>query len=134
MRSFSASQWYGFLINLPDNFQGFVKFSNQDNEIDALFAVNPQEAENSDAKVSEIETTDPVPYAFTLFQEDDKTPVPDAQVWVSRDEEGNASITETLITNADGVVTFMLRPGIYYLWISHATINFQNPTRLTVIR
>ncbi len=55
-----------------------------------------------------------------------------AAVWISTDTAGAHVIAGTLYTNAQGKVTFMLEAGDYYVWVQHSSVNFNNPSALTV--
>lgn len=51
-------------------------------------------------------------------------PVPDADVWITSDEEGEDVIAGTLQTNSSGEARFMLDAGeTYYLWLQKDGVN-----------
>ena len=60
-------------------------------------------------------------------KDDDENPMDNVQVWITTDEAGTNVIAGTLITNAQGKVTFMLDAGTYYVWREKAGENFTNP-------
>lgn len=62
----------------------------------------------------------------------DGVPLDGAAVWISTDTAGAHVIAGTLYTNAQGKVTFMLEAGDYYVWVQHSSVNFNNPSALTV--
>lgn len=53
------------------------------------------------------------------------------EVWITTDSAGN-NIVASGITNALGIVVFMLDAGDYYVWKQLAGVNFVNPEDLTV--
>ena len=59
-------------------------------------------------------------------------PLDGAAVWISTDTAGAHVIAGTLYTHAQGKVTFMLEAGDYYVWVQHSSVNFNNPSALTV--
>lgn len=59
-------------------------------------------------------------------------PVDGVEVWVTTDEAGDNVVAGTLITDAFGVVEFMLDEGDYFVWSQKAGYNFTNPDPVTV--
>lgn len=69
----------------------------------------------------------------TWTQKDtDENPIDNVQVWLSTDAGGSNVIAGTLLTNAQGQVTFMLDASTYYVWREKAGYNFTNPQTWTV--
>jgi len=63
------------------------------------------------------------------------TPIPNAKVWISTDEEGLNVVAGTVVTDVNGEIPspFMLDSGTtYYLWASSTLYNFDNPQEFTV--
>lgn len=60
------------------------------------------------------------------------SPVAECDVWVTSDESGETVVAGTLRTDVNGVVTFWLDPGDYWVWRQKAGVNFTNPQTLTV--
>ena len=58
-----------------------------------------------------------------------------ADVWVTTDLAGTNVIAGVLISDANGIVTFKLDPGTYYIWAQKAGVNFSavNPCTATVV-
>ena len=55
-------------------------------------------------------------WSYTLTRSDNGLPIANARVWVSSDASGN-SIVASGVTNASGVVTFLLENGsTVYVW------------------
>ena len=65
----------------------------------------------------------------TWTQKDDGgVPMDNVNVWITTDSAGANVIAGTIITDAQGEVTFMLDPGItYYVWRERSGFNFTNP-------
>lgn len=59
-------------------------------------------------------------------------PLPNAEVWVTTDAGGAAVAAGVLVSSDAGVVTVMLDPGVYYLWVTERGFDRQNPTPFTV--
>lgn len=66
------------------------------------------------------------------IKDSDGNLVDGAEVWVTSDVGGANIVAGVLHSDADGMVTFMLDPGSYYLWAQRAGVNFNNPTPFTV--
>ena len=54
-------------------------------------------------------------------------PLDGVEVWITTDEDGENVIAGTLVTDANGQVTFMLDAGTVYVWRQLAGYNFSNP-------
>lgn len=65
-------------------------------------------------------------------KDDEENPMDNVQVWITTDEAGINIIAGTLITDANGEVTFMLDEGTYYVWRERAGYNFTNPQTWSV--
>ncbi len=59
-------------------------------------------------------------------------PIDGAEVRITSDAAGNATVAGPQYTDAFGNVTFRLDPGTYYAWISASGYDFTNPTTITV--
>ena len=67
-------------------------------------------------------------YGTLTITTEDGTPVPDAGVWVTIDEQGTDYVTATLQTNSVGVVELWLDSGVtYYVWAQKDGKVFNNP-------
>jgi len=73
-----------------------------------------------------------VELADATYAEDGVTPLPDVLVWVTSDADGELRVAGPKLTDADGLFTFMLDPGSYYLWAMRPAYEFANPTLITV--
>lgn len=70
---------------------------------------------------------------ISITQKDsDSVAIPGCDVWVSTDSAGATVVAGTLVTDANGLVTFYLDAGTYYVWRQLAGYNFTNPQTLTV--
>lgn len=132
LQQFAKADWYGFTLSLPDAYRGFLAFRADDGTVTAMFAVNPQEAEYLDTRVSHASAgvgsrVVPLTIRSTQLQ-----PVPGVSVWVTTDEGGQNTIAGTLLTDTAGTVHFLLDPGTYWVWRTHPTVTFENPKRLDV--
>jgi hypothetical protein len=72
-----------------------------------------------------------VEYTITV-QDNSSNPLDGAEVWVTTDEAGTNVVAGTLNTDALGLVTFLLDPGNYWVWVQHSGYNGTNPTSITV--
>ena len=68
----------------------------------------------------------------TVTIDDGTDPIPGVGVWVTTDEEGSNVVAGTLVTDANGQVTFQLDEGTYYVWKQLAGYEFTNPQTMTV--
>lgn len=59
-------------------------------------------------------------------------PLQDVEVWVTSDVLGQNVVAGTKETNVQGVVTFMLDPGLHYRWVQKNGFDFSNPQPFTV--
>jgi hypothetical protein len=59
-------------------------------------------------------------------------PIDAVRVWISDDIEGTNIIAGTLLTNANGEVTFMLDTGTVYVWRQKTGYSFSNPQTWSV--
>lgn len=73
----------------------------------------------------------PVVLPFTVNNE----PVDGASVWITTDAEGTNQIAGVIYTDTFGNTkpAFTLEPGIFYVWVQKAGINFTNPHALQVL-
>lgn len=62
----------------------------------------------------------------------DGNPIADCDVWVSSDSDGDTVVAGTLTTDVNGLVTFMLDAGNYWLWRQKSGWTFSNPSTMTV--
>lgn len=62
-------------------------------------------------------------------------PVDGASVWITTDPEGTNQIAGVIYTDTFGNTkpAFTLEPGIFYVWVQKAGINFTNPHALQVL-
>lgn len=122
----------------PDGHRGGVKFS-AGATLKAFIAINPEEAERIDAKVSSVSggggtLVGPGSRAVTITvtRPDGTTPIEGAAVWVSTDAAGSNVIAGTLSTDTLGRATFSLDNGTYYVWRQATSWNLTNPQTITV--
>jgi len=59
-------------------------------------------------------------------------PIEGMEVWITTDAAGANIVAGTLCTDANGLVTFMLDAGDYYVWRQKAGYNLTNPQAMTV--
>jgi hypothetical protein len=131
--AFEINGWYAFNITMSDNQTGYLGFYDGATLL-ALFAINPQEAENMDAKISLLNPVGPggVSYTYHAFNTLNNFPIVDAEVWASTDLDGLNVIGGTLITDSEGNALFQLPAGVYYFWIRHSRYKFNNPERIVI--
>lgn len=67
-----------------------------------------------------------IPFTYTLTSTTDASPIPDADVWVTSDSEGNTLLASGR-TDSNGQITFYLDPGTVYIWSQKPGWNFTNP-------
>jgi hypothetical protein len=72
-----------------------------------------------------------ITFTYTLTSSVDASPIPDANVWVTTDQDGN-NIVASGVTNVSGQATFYLDAGTYYVWRQKSGWNFTNPDTETV--
>ena len=75
--------------------------------------------------------------AITIYADDGSTPLDGAEVWITNDVDGvdgESVIAGTLFTNTNGVVTFNLDIGDYWLHVQAGRYNFTTtyPRKMTV--
>ena len=69
-----------------------------------------------------------------ILEDDNVTPIADADVWVSTDLAGSNVVAGTSQTNSLGKFTFQLTAGLtYYRWAQKDGINFTNPTSFVAV-
>lgn len=130
---FVLGTWYGLTLSIASAYQGYIGFYDQSNNLLALYAVNPQEAENLDVKVSSVNSIGPGGYPFTYcVKSTSNLPIAGAQVWITTDPGGRNVIAGTLISDSTGNVTFEIPSGNYYLWVIAPSYTFPNPKIITV--
>jgi hypothetical protein len=66
------------------------------------------------------------------IQRPDLTPISGAEAWVTTDVGGTNTIAGTLTSTASGVVTFLLDPGTYFLWVKGDGYQGNFPEQITV--
>jgi len=65
---------------------------------------------------------------LTLLEDDAVTPIAQASVWITTDQNGTNTIAGSLSTNSLGQVTFLLDDGLqYYRWARKDGVQFNNP-------
>ena len=72
-----------------------------------------------------------ISFTYTLTSSVDASPIPDADVWVTSDAQGNTVLASGQ-TDSNGQVTFQLDAGTVYVWRQKAGWNFTNPDEETV--
>lgn len=122
----------------PDGHRGGVKFS-AGATLKAFVAINPEEAERVDAKVSSVSGgggslagAGSRAVTITVTRPDGTTPIEGAAVWVSTDAAGSNVVAGTLSTDTLGRVTVYLDNGTYYVWRQATSWNLANPQAITV--
>jgi hypothetical protein len=58
--------------------------------------------------------------------------IPGADVWISTDSAGSTVVAGTLVSATDGLTTFYLDAGTYYVWRQRSGYNFTNPQTMVV--
>lgn len=131
--SFEMTGEYGFTLTVTSGYQGFIGFFNGSTVV-IMFAVNPQEGENLDAKVSLLRAVGPggISYIYRVFNNTNNFPIIDAEVWISSDVNGLNVIGGTTKTDSQGNALFELPAGTYYFWTRHSHYSFNNPERVVV--
>jgi hypothetical protein len=131
---------YSLAAPIPDAHRGVISFYESGSSASplAIASINPETAENLDAKVSAVSGgggpigSGSVQTTITVTDEAGN-PLDGVAVWVSTDSGGNNVVAGTLHTNALGQVVFMLDEGVYYVWRQLAGFNFINPVQITVV-
>ncbi len=68
------------------------------------------------------------------IQDEDGTPIADADVWISTDAAQTDIVAGTLQSKDDGTRLFMLDAGLtYYCWRQKAGVNFNNPHKFIAV-
>jgi len=116
-----AGGGYGKNISFPDNWKGILKWdSGEGSPIYAYEDYNYLEMSGSNIGGGAL--------SCTWTQKDAAgTPMDNVQVWITTDEAGTNVVAGTLLTNANGEVTFMLDASSYYVWREKGGFNFDNP-------
>lgn len=70
-------------------------------------------------------------FTYTVYEDDDVTPIPNCEVWVSSDISG-VYRSQSRVTDALGQVQFRLNPMTAYFWRRHSSFTFTNPDTETV--
>jgi hypothetical protein len=131
--SFEKDGWYGFTLNVQDGYRGFVAFLDGSSNCIAMFATNPQEGENSDAKTSTLDIKGPGGVRYPVVVSDtSNNPIQGAQVWLTSDPAGDNLVAGTLITDSTGTAIFEVPAGTYFLWRLHSKYTIPNPKTVTV--
>lgn len=68
-----------------------------------------------------------IEFTYTVYQDDDTTPIEGVAVYVTSDLAGANIVAGTKRTDSSGEVVFYLDAGTYYLWRQHGGWNFTNP-------
>lgn len=129
--SFTLGDWYAFTMSLPSDFRGYLAFTDGTTTW-ALFAVNPQEGEYLDVRVSMAGSGSGTRPTQITLRTSGNRPVVGASVWITTDPAGQFIVAGTLQTDESGSVTFALDPGDYWVWRQHPSVQFQNPQPLRV--
>lgn len=74
--------------------------------------------------------TGAIAWTYTLTEDDGTTPIADARVWVTTDEQGASVVAGPLYTDASGEVTFNLDAGTYYIHCKKSGYNFTVDTEV----
>jgi len=67
-----------------------------------------------------------ITWTYTLTRSDNGNPIAGAAVWATTDEAGT-NVVASGVTDVNGVVTFYLDAGTYYIWRQLAGYDFTNP-------
>jgi hypothetical protein len=132
LNSFTRGVWYAFTMSIPGSFQGFLAFEDPVAGTLALFAVNPQEGEFLDTRVSLAGSGTGARPTKISVRDSNNQPIAGVAVWVSSDAAGADMVAGTLRTDDMGLATFVLDPGSYWVWRQHPSVQFTNPQPLTV--
>jgi hypothetical protein len=134
LSSFGSNGSYGFTIRHSTQFMGFLGFYNTSNDsLVALFAVNPQEAENLDIPSSQVGSPTSGGSLFTYTVTNYVgAPVSGVAVWITNDAAGLEVAAGTFYSDVNGNIECTLPPGDFYLWRRHPGWNFRNPKAITV--
>lgn len=65
-------------------------------------------------------------WTYTLTLADNVTPIPNANIWITSDIEGNNIISST-VTDSYGQANFAVDKGTVYVWCSKTGYKFNNP-------
>lgn len=100
------------------------------NELDAV-AVNAGLIQTILNKLDYIQILDKVDYSIQI-RTAATVPIFGVQCWVATDTAGSQVVTPAAVSNASGIVRFLLSPGNYYLFRQKSGLTFINPTAFTV--
>ncbi len=131
--SFTIGSEYALTLHIPTQYQGYVGFYDDSDNILALFSINPQEAENNDVPTSSNTTLGPGGSTKEITVLDNVgNPINGVAVWVTTDVEGQITVAGTLYSEINGHVIFLLPSGSYYLWRMSKAYTFDNPELFSV--
>lgn len=71
-------------------------------------------------------------YQVLVRRSDNNLPLAGASVWISTDQAGTNVVAGASPTDANGLVTFQLDAGSYFLWVQDPGFGGTNPTAITV--
>lgn len=72
-----------------------------------------------------------VTFTYTVYRDDDVTPIPDCEVWCSSDIDG-VYRSQSRVTDDLGQVVFRLNPMTAYFWRRHSAWTFDDPDQESV--
>lgn len=125
-------------IAFPDGHRGGVKFyeSGVPGTILAFVAINPEEAENLDIKISSLTVTSfpagAIPFTYTITDSVTTLPIEGVEVWFSTDNPA-VNIVWKGDTDAFGIAQDVngnlpaLDPGTYFVWRQKSGYIFSDP-------
>lgn len=81
---------------------------------------------STQSSVDSITGSGKTKWTYTLTLPDGVTPIPNANIWITSDIEGNNIIGST-VTDSYGQANFAVDKGAVYVWISKTGYKFNNP-------
>ena len=68
-----------------------------------------------------------ITYTYTVYEDDESTPLAGVDVWVTTDSAGANVVAGTVVTDVSGEAIFYLDAATYYFWRQMPGWNFTNP-------
>lgn len=68
-----------------------------------------------------------VTFTYTMYEDDESTPLAGVDVWVCTDEAGSNVVAGTVVTDVSGEAIFYLDAATYYFFRQKPSWNFTNP-------
>ena len=117
---------YAKNITFPDNWKGIIKWdSGEGSPLYAYEDYNYLEMTGGNVGTGSLT-------CIWTQRTESGVPMDGVRIWISEDADGTNIIAGTLLTNANGEVTFMLDAGTVYVWRLKTGYTFTNPQTWSV--